>query len=81
MKEETRVMSIRIPVSLLNEADRIAEKRKMTQAEVIRMCLNVGLECHKDMEFLGLIGAVDLVYYVRQSIKKASSGKQLPLPI
>lgn len=81
MKEEQMVVSIRYPVRILKEADRIADKRKMSRADVIRMCIEIGVECHKDMELLGLIGAVDLMYYVRQSIKKAASGKQLPLPI
>lgn len=82
MKEEMRVVSVRLPVRLLKEADRIAEKRDLSQAKAIRMCLDIGVECHKDMESLGLIGAVDLINYVRQSIKGASRGrKQLSLPI
>ena len=81
MKEETRVLSIRIPVRILKEADRIAEKRKLSQAEVLRICLDVGVECHKDMESLGLIGVVDFLYYIRESIKKSAKGKQLSLPL
>jgi metal-responsive CopG/Arc/MetJ family transcriptional regulator len=80
-KEETRPISIRIPVRLLEEAEIISQKRRISQADVIRQCLDVGIECHKEMEKLGLIGIVDLVYYARQSLRATSAGKQLHLPL
>jgi len=81
MKEDTKVISIRIPTRLIDESERIAQKRKMTNAEVMRMCLDIGLQAHKDMESIGIIGVVDLAYYVKEAIKtKVSTGRQLTLP-
>jgi hypothetical protein len=81
MKEETKAVYIRIPISLVEESERIAKKRNMKSAEVMRMCLDIGLQAHKDMESIGIIGVVDLAYYVKEAIKtKVSTGRQLTLP-
>lgn len=80
-KEELQNISARVPHSDWLEVNRIAEKRKMSQSQVLRMLVGVGLECHKDMESLGLIGVIDMVYYVKEAIKGQSKGRQLKLPI
>jgi hypothetical protein len=80
-KEELQNISARVPHTDWMEVNRIAEKRKMSQSQVLRMLVGVGLECHKDMENLGLIGVIDMVYYVKQAMKAKASGKQMVLPI
>jgi predicted DNA-binding protein len=85
MKEEEEKwmhsISARLPLSDHEEIVRIAKKRGMTQAQVIRMIIGVGLECHRDMENLGLIGVVDFVYYVKEAMKQKGAGRQLNLPL
>ena len=81
MKEDLHAISARIPDGDFLEVERIANKRKMSQAQVIRMLVGVGIECHKDMEALGLIGVVDLVYYVKEAMKLKGKGRQMNLPI
>ena len=81
MKEECKNIGVRVPLSIVHQMERIAEKRKMTQSEVHRMCLEVGLMAHNDMEKVGLIGVVDMVYYVKQAIASKATGKQLVLPV
>lgn len=81
MKEEIRAITARIPAQDYAELERIAAKRDINLTQAIRMLLGVGIECHKDMEKLGLIGVVDFVYYVKEAVKSKSTGKQLKLPI
>ena len=80
-KEEIHAISTRIHHADWLEVNRIAAKRKMSQAHVIRMLVGVGVECHKDMEALGLIGVVDLVYFVKEAMKLKGKGRQMNLPI
>jgi len=81
MKEEYQAITVRLLKSDFAEVERIAEKRNMSLNQVLRMLVGVGAECHKDMESVGLIGVVDFLYYVKQSMKKSKAGKQLILPI
>jgi hypothetical protein len=81
MKEELHAVSARIPESDFKEVERIANKRNLSQAHVIRMLVGVGIECHKDMEALGLIGVIDIVYYVKEAMKLGAKGRQMKLPI
>lgn len=74
-------ISARIPLKDAEEIAKIAIARRMTQADVIRMIVGVGLECHKDMEKIGLIGVVDFFYYVKEAMKLKGKGKQLNLPL
>lgn len=53
-----------------SEIERIAIKRDMSQQKVLRMMVDVGLECHKDMEKIGLIRAVDFAYYVKKALNE-----------
>lgn len=80
-KEEVHAITARILKSDYEQVMRISNKRKMSEAQVIRMLIEVGVECHKDMENLGLIGIIDISYYVKEAIKNLSVGKQLPLPL
>lgn len=81
MEEGKKLVSIRIPISLAAEIERIAQKRKMSVSQVGRMLLDIGASCHKDMESVGVIGVVDAVYYLKEAIKEKAKGKQLKLPI
>ena len=83
MKPPSKTLTFRIPLTITDEIERIAEKRKLTSAQVVRMCLDLGIECHKDMEKLGLIGVVDFTYYATKALKEQFSslqGKQFSLP-
>lgn len=53
-----------------SEIERISLKRNMSQQQVMRMMIDLGIECHKDMEKLGLVAAVDFAYYVRQALRQ-----------
>lgn len=81
MKQELHSITARITTADYKEVQRIAVSRKVSEAEVIRILMRVGVEAHKDMERLGLIGIIDLAYYVKEAIKRQSAGKQLPLPM
>lgn len=74
-------INVRIPEELIDEVERIAKLRKMNNSQVYRMLLDLGADCHKDLEKLGIIGVIDLSYYVREAIKKMGKGNQLNLPI
>ncbi len=58
------------------EIERIALKRDMSQHHIIRMMLELGIDCHKDLERIGLIKAIDFSYYVKHAVKEkiASNG-------
>lgn len=78
-REEKAVVSAKVPLSIIAEIERIAEKRGMTKSETIKMLLDIGASCHKDMEAIGVIGVVDAVYYLKEAIKEKAKGKQLKL--
>jgi len=65
------------------EIARISKRRGIPKSEIYRMLLDVGIEMHKDMEKIGIITAVDFLYYCKQAITSHNSqvmkGKQLPL--
>jgi len=61
-----------IPVELKEECERIADKRNMSTSAVYRMMLDLGTNCHRDMEKVGIIAAVDFAYFVRKSVKEKS---------
>ena len=63
-------VTIVIPEEIIEEIDRISKKRKMKKAAIYRMMLEVGIDCHKDMEKLGIIAAVDFAHYVKTSVSK-----------
>jgi metal-responsive CopG/Arc/MetJ family transcriptional regulator len=81
MKEKLKKISVNLSEEIVLEIDRICVKRKMTQTQVIRMMMDLGVDCHKDLEKLGLIGIVDFAYYVRESIKESSLGKNFRVSI
>ncbi len=75
-------ISLRIKESQKEEIERISIKRDMLQQEVMRMMLELGIDCHKDMEKVGIISAVDFGYFVKSCLKdklKKSGSKQLLL--
>lgn len=74
-------ISARIPLADHEEIVRIAKKRGLTHAQVIRMLIGVGVDCYKDMDSIGLIGVVDFVHYVKEAVKSQGKGRQLKLPI
>ena len=82
IKPPSKTLTVRFPLTTTDEIERIAKKRNLNSAQVIRMCLDLGLECHKDMEKLGLIGVVDFTYYVTKALRDSLGsikGKQLSL--
>jgi len=67
-----------------SEVERISLKRDMSQQKVIRMMLDLGIDCHKDMEKLGVVAAVDFAHYVKEALKQKlekQGKKQLTLPL
>lgn len=70
-----RVVTIKLPEEMIREVDRIANKRKMSRADVYRMMVDLGLELHRDMEAVGVIAAVDFVYYCRQALREKVAGQ------
>lgn len=55
------------------EIERIAKSRDLSQQKVMRMLIDVGLDCHQEMEKLGVIAAVNFGYYVKESVKRRLS--------
>lgn len=75
-------INIWVTPEMKEEIDRIAAKRRITKTEVCRMMMDLGIDCHKDMEKMGVIAAVDFAYFVKKSVKEkvASAGfKQMNL--
>lgn len=76
---------MKLPPELISEVARIAKKRGMAKAEVYRMLLDVGVSMHQDMEKVGIIAAVDFIFYCKQALKnqneKVAKDKQLSLPM
>lgn len=81
VKQEFRSVSVRIPAEQWDEIERISKRRKMSLNKTIVMLANVGAECHKDMERIGVIGLVDMAYYIREKLKERPAGTQLTLPL
>jgi len=75
-KKEMVQTSLYIPVEFKEEVERIAHKRDISQQKVYRMMLEVGLSFHKDMEKVGVIAAVDFVYYAKKSMKEILKSKK-----
>lgn len=73
-KEDLCHLGARIPVTMMDEIERIAKKRDMNNSQVIRMMIDLGTSVHKDMEKVGLIAAVDFAYFVRKSVKEKVAG-------
>jgi len=81
MKEDMQGITIRLSRSEFAEAQRISAKRNISLNQTLRMLVGVGIECHKDMEKIGLIGVIDMAYYVKQAMASKATGKQLVLPL
>lgn len=79
--QEFMAMTVRFPVEQWDEMKRISQKRKMSMNKTIAMLSSVGIECHKDMERVGLIGIIDIAYYIREKLKERPAGTQLTLPL
>lgn len=83
MSEETVKILLILPESMKDQLDRISKKRRMSRLEVIRMMLELGIDCHKDLEKLGIVPVMDFFHFTRKSIKEKgeefSKGKQLNL--
>lgn len=82
MEEETRQVGFYLPVEMIAEIDRVARKRRMNKTQVYKMMIDLGLQCHRDMEKVGIIAAVDFSYFVRKALKdrlKAEKNIQLKL--
>ena len=80
-------LGLKIPQETKDEIDRIAERRGMTRSDVVRMCLDVGLMMHKDLERVGLIQAMDgaqaFVRWCRGALEQRlqdETGYQMDLP-
>ena len=76
-------ISLIISDEIQAEVERIAKKRKRSKADIYRMMITLGIDCHQDLEKIGIIAAVDFAYYVKDAVKKKSkensSGSQMSL--
>lgn len=79
-EQDITVVTVRLPKETMASIERIMKKRKMKRSDVVRMCLGMGLDCHQDMEKLGIIGVVDLVYFMREALKEKAADRNLVLP-
>lgn len=68
MKPKTKTLAVRIPVSVLQGIDEIANERELSVPDVARMCLELGVLCHQTLDKLGLVGVIDLKHYTVMSI-------------
>lgn len=82
MRERKKSLTFTVEQEILDEISRISKKRKMSKAAVYRMILDIGIDCHKDMERVGIIQMVDFGYFVKSAVKeklKKGTGRQLHL--
>ena len=80
-------MGLKVTPEMMAEIERIAERRGMTRSDVVRMCLDVGLMMHRDLERVGLIqtmdGIQDFVRWCRGAFDRRlqdETGYQMDLP-
>ena len=81
-KPPMKAISFMVPLEMIEEVERISIKRDAEKAKVYRMLIDLGIQCHKDMEKVGLIGVVDFTHYVKKALEekfKKSGPKQLNL--
>ena len=78
--KDIHVVSLRISGEMMEKVKKISKKRRMKQSDVYRMCLGLGLDCHADMEKLGVVGVVDLFYFAREALKEKAAERKLSLP-
>ena len=80
---EGKVITVKIPSSMLAEIEGIAKKRDSTKADVYRMMLRLGIQAHHDLESVGMSATVDFVHFVGQALrdKIGLSGEQMRLPM
>lgn len=69
-REHNVTMNLRISEGFRMEVDRIASKRNMTRAQAARTLLELGLECHKDLESVGVVRFVDMIYELKTALRK-----------
>jgi len=75
MKKYDVTISLSLTSEQKEEIERISKKRDIAQQQVIRMMIDLGIDCHKDLEKVGIIKAIDFSYYVKQALKKKISGE------
>ena len=76
-----KTITIQIEEETWEEITRISKKRKISKASLYRMMIELGVDCHKDLERVGIVPVIDFVHFVKKSVKEKSSspGQQLNL--
>lgn len=80
---EGKVITVKLPVPILDEIQRIADKRRTTKAEVYRMLLSTGIQAHRDLEAVGRYQEVNFPYFVCSALREQIGlvGEQMRLPM
>lgn len=81
MPKKMKLISLMVDEKQWEEIHRISRRRGRTKSDTVRMMVDLGIDCHRDLEKVGLIPLVDFAYYVKltvkERIKENSQGKQL----
>ena len=83
MKRERKVhVNFTAPKAMTEEIERISQKRNIPKAQVYLMMIDLGIDCHKDLERLGIVQAVDFAHFIKTALKdklKKDGPKQLSI--
>ncbi|MGW8180931.1 MAG: hypothetical protein ACWGQW_19545 [bacterium] len=67
-KNELKLQCL-ISERMMTDINSIKEKRGMSQAQVTRMLLDLGLEVHKDLSRVGIVRMVDMFYRLKVALQ------------
>jgi len=74
MKLETEKNQVKlqswISERMRDDIDEIKDKRGMSQAQVVRMLIDLGLEVHRDLSRVGIVRLVDMIYRLKTALKE-----------
>ena len=70
-KEKTDIkLQVWVSERMKEEINDIKDKRGMSQSEVTRMLLDLGLEVHRDLSRVGIVRLVDMIYRLKTALKE-----------
>lgn len=67
---DKRLLSVLVPVSYIDEIDRIAVKMQLTRSELVRNIIDVGLDQVRIIDKTGAFGAVGVFRRLMDSLRE-----------
>ena len=72
-------VKLTVPEEMIEAVADIAKKRGIKKSQAYRMLLDLGIDCHRDLEKVGLIKTVDFIGYVKKAVREKVESRQLKL--